>query len=122
MTAARALFLSMFAGQAGYLVLTPILPEISQEFGVSTATAGQLRLVSGIAGGVSALALMALARRLDLRGLLTLGIALLATGSFASAAAPEFVVLAVAQLAIGAGLGIVVSAGVAAAAEWAPDG
>jgi predicted MFS family arabinose efflux permease len=119
---AITLFLSMFAGQAGFLVLAPILPELSHEFGVSTATAGQLRLVSGIAGGLTAIAIAPLARRLDLRGLLSLGLALLATGSLASAAAPSFTVLAGAQVAIGSGLGIVVSAAVAAAAEWAADG
>ena len=54
---AITLFLSMFAGQAGLLVLAPILPEVSHEFGVSTATAGQLRVVSGIAGGLTAIAL-----------------------------------------------------------------
>ena len=115
---ARTLFLSMFAGQAGFLVLTPILPDISREFGVSTATAGQLRLFSGAAGGVVALALAPLARRVDLRDLLTMGLALLATGSFAGAAAPSFAILAAAQLVVGAGLGIVISAAIAAAAEW----
>jgi DHA1 family inner membrane transport protein len=119
---AITLFLSMFAGQAGFLVLAPILPEVSREFGVSTAAAGQLRLVSGIAGGLTAIALAPLARRLDLRGLLSLGLALLATGSLASAAAPSLAVLASAQVAIGSGLGIVVSAAVAGAAEWAADG
>jgi predicted MFS family arabinose efflux permease len=119
MTPARALFLAMFAGQAAFLVLAPILPEMSREFGVATATAGQLRLVSGAAGGLAALAIAPLARRLDLRSLLTVGLALLAGGSFASALAPSFWVLAGAQLALGAGLGIVASAALAAAAEWA---
>ncbi|MGE5636776.1 MAG: MFS transporter [Nocardioidaceae bacterium] len=119
---APTLFLAMFAGQAGFLVLAPILPDVSHEFGVSTAAAGQLRLVSGIAGGLTAIALAPLARRLDLRGLLSLGLSLLATGSLASAAAPSFTALAGAQVAIGSGLGIVVSAAIAAAAEWAGDG
>jgi predicted MFS family arabinose efflux permease len=119
---AMTLFLSMFAGQAGLLALAPILPEVSDEFGVSTTAAGQLRLVSGIAGGLTAISLAPLARRLDLRELLSLGLLLLATGSLASAAAPSFMVLAGAQVAIGSGLGIVVSGAVAAAAEWAADG
>ena len=122
MTPARTLFLAMFAGQAAFLVLAPILPEMIREFGVGTATAGQLRLVSGGAGGVVALTLAPLARRVDLRSLLTVGLALLASGSFATALAPTFSVVAAAQLALGAGLGIVVSAGLAAAAEWeAPE-
>jgi predicted MFS family arabinose efflux permease len=117
MIKARTLFLCMFAGQAAFLVLAPILPEISREFGISTATAGQLRLVSGAAGGLAALALAPLARRLDLSGLLVLGLGLLAGGSLASALAPSFAVLAAAQVLLGAGLGIVASVAVAAAGE-----
>jgi predicted MFS family arabinose efflux permease len=116
---ARALFLCMFGGQAAFLVLAPILTEMSRELGVATATAGQLRLVSGAAGGVAALALGPLARRFDLRALLTAGLSLLAGGSLASAAAPGFVALAGAQLAVGSGLGIVVSSTITAASEWA---
>lgn len=119
----RTLFLAMFAGQAGFMVLSPILPEISREFAVTTATAGQLRLVSAAAGGATALAIAPLARRIDLRSLLMLGLGLLAVGSVACALAPLFSVLLAAQLAVGAGLGIVVSAALAAAAEWAaPEG
>ena len=38
------LFLCLFTSQAALLVLSPILPEVAREFGVSTATAGQLRV------------------------------------------------------------------------------
>ena len=117
---ARTLFLAMFAGQAGFMVMAPILPEISREFAISTASAGQLRLVSAAAGGATALAIAPLARRTALRSLLMLGLGLLAAGSAASALAPKFSVLVAAQLGVGAGLGIVVSAALAAAAEWAP--
>jgi DHA1 family inner membrane transport protein len=116
------LFLSLFAGQAAVLVLAPILPEVAGDFGVSTATAGQLRSLSGIAGGLAAVGLGVLARRLQVRELLVGGLALLALGSLASAIAPSFTMLAAAQVAIGAGVAAVLSAGVAAAAEWArPD-
>jgi hypothetical protein len=56
------LFLCLFASQAARLVLSPILPEIAREFDVSTATAGQLRPISGATGGLSAVA-PALSRR-----------------------------------------------------------
>ena len=51
------LFLCLFASQAGMLVLSPILPDIAREFGVSTAAAGQLRAISGATGGLVAIAL-----------------------------------------------------------------
>src|ERR671923_3158 len=113
------LFLSLFAGQAAVLVLAPILPDVAGEFGVSTATAGQLRSLSGVAGGLAAVGLGVLARRLRVRQLLAGGLALLAFGSLASASAPSFTALAAAQVAIGAGVAAVLSAGVAAAGEWA---
>src|SRR5919108_372264 len=75
------LFLSLFAGQAAVLVLAPILPDVAGEFGVSTATAGQLRSLSGVAGGLAAVGLGVLARRLRVRQLLAGGLALLAFGS-----------------------------------------
>jgi predicted MFS family arabinose efflux permease len=119
---APILFLALFASQAGFLVLTPVLPDLARELGVSTATAGGLRIGSGLAGGVAALTLTLAGRRLGLRDLIGLGLVLVGLGSVASAAAPTFEVVALAQLAVGAGNGIVLSAGVAAAARWsAPD-
>ena len=54
---ALTLFLALFASQAAFLVLTPILPDVARELGVSTATAGALRIASGLAGGAVALTL-----------------------------------------------------------------
>ena len=75
------LFLCLFTSQAGMLVLSPILPEIAREFGVSTATAGQLRSISGLTGGLTAIAIAIARRRPGLRDLLTGGAALVALGS-----------------------------------------
>ncbi|MGZ4132562.1 MAG: hypothetical protein ACXVWF_05920, partial [Actinomycetota bacterium] len=52
---ASALFLCMFAAQASVLVLSPVLTDVAREFGISTAVAGQLRSLSGVAAGVVAL-------------------------------------------------------------------
>lgn len=113
------MFLCLFTSQAALLVLSPILPEMAHEFGVSTATAGQLRAVSGTAGGVTALALAMAPRRPALRELLTAGAALVAGASALSAAAPTLPVMAGAQALLGAGVGTLVAAGIAAAGEWA---
>ena len=37
-----ALFLCLFAAQAGLIVLTPVLSEVADDLDVSTAAAGQL--------------------------------------------------------------------------------
>ena len=119
---AAVLFLCMFASQAGLLVLGPTLPQVAADLGVSMATAGQLRAISGIAGGVTALALAVFGRRLALRGLLNGGLGLLLAGSLVSAAAPSFTVLAAAQVLVGAAVAVVLAGAVAAAAEWSAAG
>jgi predicted MFS family arabinose efflux permease len=112
------LFACLFASQSGLLVLSPILVDVAREFDVSTATAGQLRSISGAVGGVTALLLATAARRPGLRELLSLGAALLALASALSAAAPSFFVLAAAQAVLGVGTGLLVAVGIAAAGEW----
>ncbi|MGZ4371913.1 MAG: MFS transporter, partial [Gaiellaceae bacterium] len=114
------LFLCLFAGQAGLIALSPVLVKVASDLGVSTAAAGQLRTISGLAAGLTALGLAAAARRLQLRQLLVGGSTLLAAGSLASAAAPSFVVLALVQLVVGVAVALLVTAGTAAAAEWTP--
>jgi predicted MFS family arabinose efflux permease len=112
------LFACLFASQSALLVLSPILVDVAREFGVSTATAGQLRSISGATGGMTALLLATAARRPGLRELLSVGAALLALASALSAAAPSFAVLAVAQAILGVGAGLLVAVGIAAAGEW----
>src|SRR5215212_1445063 len=115
------LFLCLFAGQAAVIAITPLLAEVASDFDVSTATAGQLRSVSGFAAGLAAVAMGSLVSRVGLRDLLVLGLGILAAGSLLSAAAPTFAVLVAAQVAVGAALAVVLSGGVAAAAAWSAD-
>jgi predicted MFS family arabinose efflux permease len=120
---AVVLFLALLAAQAAVLVLTPILVEVARDFGVSTSTAGQVRTLTGLVAGVAALAFGRTLRGVALRDLLLGGAALLALGSLLSAAAPTFAVFVVAQIPIGVAVAVLVSAGAAAAGEWAqPDG
>ena len=112
------LFLCLLTSQAGMLVLSPILPDVAREFGVSTATAGQLRAVSGATGGLTAVLLAIAPWRPGARDLLSAGAALVAFGSMLSAAAPVFAVLAAAQGVLGIGIGLLVAVGIAAAGEW----
>jgi predicted MFS family arabinose efflux permease len=111
----------MFVGQAALIALSPVLPDVARDLDVSTATAGQLRAVSGLVAGATAAGMGVIAARLGIRDLLILGLSLLVGGSLLSAAAPSFAVLAAAQVPVGAGLGIVLSAALAGAAEWVPD-
>lgn len=116
------LFSCLFAAQAAILVVSPILPQMAREFGVSTGTAAQLRSVSGITAGVVALVLATIGNRFRLSFLLNAGLTLLAAGSLISAWAPTFAVLLMAQVVIGFGLAAVLSGGLAASEAWAADG
>ena len=112
------LFLALFASQSGVLVLSPILSDVAADFGVSIAEAGQLRIVAAPLAALVALAVGRALVRFSPRALLGVGTALLAVGSVASAAAPTFALLALAQVPMWAGIATLLAAGVAAAAAW----
>ncbi|HWQ23483.1 MAG TPA: MFS transporter [Gaiellaceae bacterium] len=116
------LLLCLAAAQAALLVLTPVLAPMASDLGVSTAVAGQLRTVSGLAAGATALLMGLVAARFGLRRLLGAGLLVVAAGSALSALAPDFALLALAQLLIGVGIGLSYSAGIAAVAEWSAPG
>lgn len=112
---------ALAASQAALVVLNPLLPDVARDLDVSVATAGQLRTVSGLAAGAAALATGFLAGRVGLRGLMLGALGILATGSLASALAPDFAVLVLAQVLVGAGIGVSYSAAIAATAEWSSE-
>lgn len=114
------LFLCLFAGQAALIAMSPVLADAASDLHVTTAAAGQLRTITGLAAGITALGLGAVARRVGLGRQLFVASALLAFGSLASAAAPTFALLAVAQLPVGVAVAVLTTAGTLAAAEWVP--
>lgn len=112
------LFLALFASQAGVLVMAPILADVTAEFGVSIAEAGRLQILAvPLAAGV-AVAAGRLLMRVSPRTLLATGSGLVAVGSLASALAPTFQLLALAQVPMWTGVSILLAAGVAATAAW----
>ncbi len=116
------LFAALFAAQASIMVLSPILPQIAEEFGVGTAGAAQLRSVSGVTAAVFALVLAVRGNRFRLSTLLYAGLALFAVAALTCAVAPTFAVMIGAHVVIGLGLAAVLSGGVAASEVWAADG
>jgi predicted MFS family arabinose efflux permease/ribosomal protein S18 acetylase RimI-like enzyme len=112
------LFLAFVASQAGVLVLSPILSDVAEDFGVSIAAAGQLRILAAPLAVVAALVAGRLLTRYSPRTLLGVASALLAFGSVASAAAPSFALLALAQIPMWIGIATILTAGIAATAAW----
>ena len=119
---ATALFMSVFTSQAAVLVLSPILVDVARDFDVSTAVAGQLRIVAAPVAALVAVAVVKAGTRLSYRLLLAGGAALVAAGSAASAVAPSFVTLAIAQVPLWIGVATLVAGGIGAAGSWsAPE-
>jgi predicted MFS family arabinose efflux permease len=112
------LFLSLFAAQSAVIAMAPSLSAAAADLDVSISAAGQLRTITGLVAGVTALGLGVVARRLPLRRQLLAGTVLLAVGASASAAAGSYAVLALAQVPVGVGVAVLTTAAVVAAAEW----
>jgi MFS transporter, DHA1 family, inner membrane transport protein len=119
---ATALFMCVFTSQAGVLVLSPILVDVAHDFDVSTAVAGQLRIVAAPVAALVAVAVARAGARLPYRLLLAAGSGLVAVGSVASAVAPSFQALAIAQVPLWVGVATLVAGGIGAAGSWsAPE-
>jgi DHA1 family inner membrane transport protein len=116
------LFLALFASQAGVLVLSPVLADVARDFDVSISTAGQLRILAAPLAAIVAIVVARSLGRFRARSLLAVGVSLLGAGSVASAAAPTFAALALAQIPLWAGVATLIAAGVAAAASWTEPG
>jgi predicted MFS family arabinose efflux permease len=115
------LLVTLFAAQSAVIAMSPVLAEAATDLNVSTAAAGQLRTITGLAAGITALLLGTVAGRIRLRSQLLGASALLGLGSLASAAAPGYTLLAVAQLPVGVAVAVLTTAGTLAAAEWVPE-
>lgn len=112
----------VFTSQAAVLVLAPILVSIAHDLDVSTAVAGQLRVFGAPVAAAMAIALARFGGRLPIARLLLVANVLVASGAIASAAAPSFIVLAVAQVPLWIGVAVLVAAGIGAAGAWSePD-
>ena len=109
--ASVALFVCLFAAQAAVIAMAPVLAEAASDLDVSTAAAEQLRTISGLAAGITALAIGLVAGRVGVGRQLPQRRALLAVASIASAAAPTFVLLALAQVPVGVAVAVLTGAG-----------
>src|SRR4029078_8452510 len=92
--------------------------RVAAEFDVSIAEAGQLRILAAPFAAVVALLTGRALRRYSPRAVIGAGSVLLAVGSLASAAAPTFVLLALAQVPMWGGIAMLLAAGGAATRAW----
>lgn len=99
-------------------MLSPILVEVAQDLHVSTAVAGQLRILAAPVAALVAVLLARFGGAAPLRWILLVSTLLVAVGSVASAAAPSFVALALGQLPLWIGVAGLVAGGIGAAGAW----
>jgi DHA1 family inner membrane transport protein len=116
---ALVLFAAMFAAQAALIAMGPVLDEVASDLGVETATAGQLRTLSGLVAAFTGFQIPRLVDRVGLRTVLLAATALIAAGSVASAAAPTFALLAGTQVLLGAAAAWAAEADRTAVLSWA---
>ncbi len=117
-----ALFVALFAVQSPQFVLAPVLAATARSVGAPVAAVAQVRGVAGLAAAVTTLALGPVTRRLGLRDLIALALGLVAIGSLGAAVAGGLGGLILAHVALGAGLGVGLTAGLSAAGAWAAEG
>jgi predicted MFS family arabinose efflux permease len=114
------LFACLLAAQAAVIAAAPVLAQLSADLDVSTAVAGQLRTVAGLAAAVTAIGAGRMAGRLTLARQLIAGAALVAASSTASALAPSFGFLLLAQVPLGVGVAALNIGATLAVTEWVP--
>ncbi len=116
------LFAVLLAVQSPQFVLAPLLADTADALGTSVAAAGQVRALAGLVAAVAAAFIGPIARRMPLRDLVALSVALVVVGSVAAALATGLAGLAFAHLFLGAGLGIGLTTGLTGARVWAGPG
>ena len=106
-TDARLLGVALFFAIAATNILTPLLPNVRSDLGVSIATAGLLVSTYGFARLLTDLPSGFILDRIGERRLAAIGVLLLACGSLAGAFAPGVEWLIVARVTAGLGSGLI---------------
>lgn len=96
--------LGSFAIVFNNLIISPLMPAIRSDFGVSTSLTGLLVTAYALTGGVAALFAGPLIDRFGRRSMIVLGMAILAGATMLSAAAPGFAWLMAARALAGLGI------------------
>jgi Arabinose efflux permease len=91
--------------------MSPVLADAASDLHVTTATAGQLRTITGLAAGITALGLGAVTARVGLGRQLLAALALPSRSARSPARSLRRSLLAVAQLPVGVAVAVLTTAG-----------
>ncbi len=114
---ARRLGLALFCGIAATNILTPLLPDLRDDLGISIATAGLVVATYGLARLITDLPSGLLLDRFGERRLAAVGVALLTVGSTIGAVSPTVELLILARVLSGLGSGLLTTV-VLTALSW----
>ena len=98
---------AMFLAQLVGLMLAPLLVELSEEFNISVATAGQLAAVTFAAWAVSVISVGPISDSFGRRPVAAAGLTLLSASVIASSFAPNFEVLLGLRILTGLSLSLI---------------
>ncbi|MDI3339551.1 MAG: MFS transporter [Sphaerobacter sp.] len=118
----RALIVTMIVNQTGVVIISPLVVDIAATFGVSVSTAAQLRTASALVSAIVAPFVGVVSERLGRQPLLVVGLVGVGLAALASALAPTFPLLLLAQAVGGLGVAALLSMGYAAVGDYfAPE-
>lgn len=112
------LCVASFAVVFNNLIITPILPDISDDLGVKVAVAGLLVTVYAVAGGIAAIFSGPFIDRIGRKPVVVAGMTLLTLATLLSAIAPSFLFLAGARVLAGLGVACLTPAVFAAVGDY----
>ena len=112
------LCVASFAVVFNNLIITPILPDISEDLGVRVAVAGLLVTAYAVVGGVAAVFSGPFIDRVGRKPVVVAGMATLTVATALSAVAPSFLTLAAARALAGLGVACLTPAVFAAVGDY----
>ncbi len=122
-TSQRTLVLALlcvasFAVVFNNLIISPILPDISEDLGVRVAVGGLLVTAYAVAGGLAAIFSGPLIDRIGRKPIVTWGMALLTGATMLSAVAPDYYTLMASRVLAGLGVACLIPAVFAAVGDY----
>ena len=116
-----ALAVGGFTVSVGVTLLSPLVPAIGADLGVSDSAVGQLATVTAASAGIAALVTAPWMDRYSRRGWIRVLALLLLAGTVISALAPNYAVLLAGRAVSGVGASVIFANCLAATADLFPD-
>jgi len=116
-----ALFVAALALRAQVVGIGPLLPDIQRDLGTTHAVAGLLPTIPVLGMGLFAPLAAFAAAHLGLRKAMTLGVAMIAVFGLLRAVAPNAILLVLATVPVGIGMGLGNGVAPSVVKEWAPE-